>query len=411
MRDKTFFNVTILVLLVSLFLFTPLGDYKRIVIIGALFLLWIISSLSLNRKSMSETVPLVIVLVLITFLQYVYSTFPGKGDEFRRFCTNFILTYIWGILGVFYASNLDVFKKCLPFLVIMVTVSCAYTITGNLIMPNASRMLAGAEEEGSQMYVLMHSMHIGGYDFIYALVYALFPTVLWYKYRLRFPFLVLLFIVLIMGTLIVGSYFTSIAMAIAIIILSLSNTKNTTTFFVTVGVLSLFVLIFKDVLLQWLYDFGVAIDSHMLQMRAQEMLEGSYQEDADAIGQYSRVDRLMNGFHNILQSPISGRMTYSSLDLRASSHSDLLGYFERYGLFGFLYIYYYQIIFKKIQQKAVTVEIRRIITLLFVFFYIFLFLDTFDIANATGCMLFLIAPCTLLYIEKMLIDKSQQKAN
>ena len=60
---------------------------------------------------MRDTVRLIVLLFLMMIIQYIYSTFPGNSDEFRRFFTRFLLTYVWGIIGVFYASNLDLFKK------------------------------------------------------------------------------------------------------------------------------------------------------------------------------------------------------------------------------------------------------------------------------------------------------------
>lgn len=402
MKNSGLFNILFLVILVSLFLFTPFSEFKRMYIIGVLMFLWLASSVFYNRKSMMDTIPLIVILFLMMIIQYIYSTFPGNDDEFRRFFTRFLLTYVWGILGVFYASNIDLFKKGIPFFVLMIVVSSVYTIVGNLAVPNASRLLAGTEQEGSAMYELIRSMNIGGYDFIYALVFALFPSVLWFKYRLSFRVLSLVFIVIILGTLVVGSYFTSIILATAAIFLSLSGTRNKLTFLVVFCILSFVVLIFKDILLQGLIDFGEAIDSHMLQTRAQELLDGTYQEDADAVGQYSRADRLLNAFHNISQSPVFGRMTARNLDYRPSGHSELLGYFERYGLLGWLYLFFYFSFYKIIHKRAETVEMKRSLSVFFIFFLVFLFLNTFDVANATGCVVFFIAPCTMLYIEKRL---------
>lgn len=400
MKFKESINIILLALLVSLFLFTPFGDFKKIVIIGGLMSLWLISSISLNRKSMKDTVPLFVVLSGIMLLQFIYSSFPNNGDTFRLFFTQYLLTFMWGILGVFYASNIDLFKKSIPFLVIMISISCIYTIMGNLAIPNASRLLAGSEKEGDQTYILLHAMNVGGYDFIYALVFALFPAVLWFKFRFSKTILSIAFVLLIIGTLLVGSYFTSILLATIVVIFSLSDTKKLSRFIVISGLLLFIIIIFKDFLLRGLVDFGVTIDSHMLQMRAQEMLDGSYQEDSDAIGQYSRWDRMLNALHNFSQSPIFGRMTMRTLDIKPSGHSEMLSYFERYGICGSIYFYYSYLIYKKIQKNTTTIEMRRGIGFLFIIFLVFIFLNTFDVANATGCMIFLIAPCTMLYIEK-----------
>ena len=374
------------------------------VIFGVLMLLWLATSILYNQKAMKDTVPLIIILVFMIIIQEIYSSFQGNNDEFRRFFTRFLLTYIWGIIGVFYASNVNLFKKSIPFVAVMIAVSSVFTITGNIAIPNASRLLAGTEQEGDTMYYVIRSMNIGGYDFIYALVFAVFPSVLWYKNKLDFHVLSLLFIILIFATLIVGSYFTSIILATVAVFLSVSSKKKKSTSIVVFCILMFMLLSFKEIILQGLIDFGVAIDSHMLQVRAQELLDGSYQEEADAAGQYSRIDRIQNAIHNISQSPLLGRMTSKPLIYRVSGHSELLGYFERYGVIGLLYLFYYYSIYKKIYKKVVTNEMKRIMSIFFIFFFVFIFLNTFDVANATGCMVFLIAPCTMLCIEKHIND-------
>jgi len=399
MRQGILFNILSLILLVSLFLFTPFDGFKKLIILGTLTLVWMISSYAINRKAMGQTIPLFIMLFFLLILQWIYSEFPGEEDQFRRFFTQNIWTYIWGVLGVFYASNINAFKKSIPFIVIMISVSCIYTIIGNIAIPGASRMLAGSAIEGSQIYSLIHSMNIGGYGFIYALVFAVVPCTLWIKYRLNKIVLSSLFLVLILSTLLVGSYFTSIILAIFAMVLSLSNTRKISTSVIVSSFLILLVIAFGNTILQGLVDFGALIDSPMLQTRAQQMLDGTYQEAYESAGDYSRWDRIVNAIHNIGQSPILGRMTSKHLDILPSGHSELLGYFERYGIFGLMHILYFYTIYKKIHKCASTKEMKLLITVFFSLFFLFITLDTFDIANSTGCMVFLIAPCTMLYIE------------
>lgn len=399
MRHGILFNILSLLLLVSVFLFTPFDVFKKLIILGTLTLVWMISAYAINRKAMGQTIPLFIMLLFLLILQWVYSSFPGEEDQFRRFFTQNIWTYIWGVLGVFYASNINAFKKSIPFIVIMISVSCIYTIIGNIAIPGASRMLAGSAIEGSQTYSLIHSMNIGGYGFIYALVFAVVPCTLWIKYRLNKIVISSLFLVLILSTLLVGSYFTSIILAIVAMVLSLSNTRKISTSVIVSSFLILLVIAFGNTILQGLVDFGALIDSPMLQTRAQQMLDGTYQEAYESAGDYSRWDRMVNAIHNIGQSPILGRMTSKHLDILPSGHSELLGYLERYGIFGLMHILYFYTIYKKIHKCASTKEMKLLITVFFSLFFLFITLDTFDIANSTGCMVFLIAPCTMLYIE------------
>ena len=181
MRQGILFNILSLILLVSLFLFTPFDGFKKLIILGTLTLVWMISSYAINRKAMGQTIPLFIMLFFLLILQWIYSGFPGEEDQFRRFFTQNLWTYIWGIMGVFYASNINLFKKCIPFTVAMITVSCIYTIVGNISIPGASRALAGSVTEGTQTYSQIHSMNIGGYGFIYALLFAVIPSTLWIR--------------------------------------------------------------------------------------------------------------------------------------------------------------------------------------------------------------------------------------
>lgn len=399
MRQGILFNILSLILLVSLFLFTPFDGFKKLVILGTLTLVWMISSFAINRKAMGQTISLIIMLFFLLILQWIYSGFPGEEDQFRRFFTQNIWTYIWGVLGVFYASNINIFRKSIPFIVAMITVSSIYTMIGNIAIPGASRMLAGSAIEGSQTYSIIHSMNIGGYGFIYALVFAVVPCTLWIKYRLDKIVISVLFLALIFSTLLVGSYFTSIILAVVALVLSLSNTKKISTSVIVSSLLILLVIVFSDTILQGLVDFGALIDSPMLQTRAQQMIDGTYQEAYESAGDYSRWDRIVNAFHNIGQSPIFGRMISRHLDILPSGHSEFLGYFERFGVFGLMHILYFYTIYKKIVKCAFTKEMRLLITVFFSLFFLFIALDTFDIANSTGCMVFFIAPCTMLYIE------------
>lgn len=408
MNKGFLFNNLSLLLLVSLFLFTPFYGLKKLAILGTLTLVWMISSFAINREAMRKTIPLFIILFALLFLQWIYSGFPGEKDQFRRFFTQNLWTYIWGVMGVFYASNINVFKKSIPFITIMITVSCIFTIIGNIAIPGASRMLAGSASEGSQTYALLHSMNIGGYDFIYALVFAVVPCTLWIKNRLNKFVVYALFLALVLSTLLVASYFTSIILAVLAIVLSLSNTRNKSTSVIVPLILISLVIAFGNTILQGLVDFGALIDSQMLQNRAQQMLDGTYQDAYDSAGDYSRWDRIVNAIHNIGQSPILGRMTSKHLDILPSGHSELLGYFERFGIFGLMPILYFYTIYKKIHKCASTKEMKLLITVFFSLFFLFITLDTFDIANSTGCMVFLIAPCTMLYIEsRILVTKER----
>lgn len=392
-------NITSLILLVSLFLFTPFADYKKLVVLGLLLIMWIISALLVDSKAMRDTVSLFALLFVLMLIQWAFSMATGEHDQLRRFFTQLLWTYIWGVLGVYYASNISLFKRCIPFVVAMIGISCIYTIIGNITIPGASRMLAGSETEGSQMYTLIKSMNIGGYGFIYALVFLIFPSTLWLTQKMGFRIVSILFLFLLLATLIVGSYFLSILLAVVALAISLSSTGKIAKFLILFTIFALIIFALKDYLLRWLVDFGAYINSPMLQARAQELLEGSYQDAYDSAGDYSRFDRMINALHNIAQSPIIGRMTSRYLDIQPSGHSEFLGYFERFGLFGVFPIYYFYSVYKRIKKKASTQEMRLRISVFFILFFIFIFLNTFDTANSTGCVVFLIAPCTMLYIE------------
>lgn len=401
-------NAIILVLITSPFLFTPFDGLKRLVILTALLGLWVFSSISLNHKAMYSTLPLFITLFFLMFLQWFYSEMTGDHDQFRRFFTQNLWTYIWAVFGVYYSANISVFKKSIPFIAIMLLISCAYTIVGNLAIPGASRMLAGSEGEGSQMYEIIHAMNVGGYGFIYALVFAIIPCTLWIKYRFSKRIIAFILLGFMFGTLLVGSYFTSIVLATLALTISLSNTKNISSFVIVFSILFLFVLFFNENLLRGLYNIGVMIDSPMLQTRAQQMLDGTYQEAYESAGDYSRWDRALNALHNIAQSPIWGKMTTDNLDLRPSGHSEFLGYFERFGIFALIQMYYFYYIYKQIKKQALTKEMRLRINIFFAFFLVFLCVNTFDTANTTGCMAFFLAPCTMLYIESI-NDQNKKK--
>lgn len=399
MKHASILNITSLVLFVSLFLFTPFDGFKRIVILGALLVIWFVTSFVVNGKAMRKTLPLFLQLLCLMLLQWVYSSFTGEEDQFRRFFTQNLWTYIWGIIGVFYAYNISVFKRCIPFVVVMISVSCIYTIIGNIAIPGASRMLAGSAIEGSQTYSLIHSMNVGGYGFIYALMFAVVPCTLWIMHRLNMLLIPLLFLILIISTLLVGSYFISIILAIVAIASTLTNTKSVSKFILVSFVLILLVVALSDLILQGLVDFGAWIDSPMLQTRAQQMIDGTYQDAYDSSGDYSRLDRMKNALYNIGQSPLFGRMTGRHLDIRPSGHSELLGYFERFGIFGMMHIFYFYSIFRIINRCTVTKDMRIRISIFSFLFFLFITLDTFDIANSTGCMVFFLAPCAMLYIE------------
>lgn len=386
-------NSISLLLLIAIFILTPFSFMARVIILYSLFALWLFSSTLIDTSFLKQTIPLWLFILVFFILAYGKST-VNPDAPIERFIHTSFFTYIWPLFFIFYRNKLQSIRELLPFVLIMLVASCIFTIRGNLLYPGASRSLASISLSVQELRANAESSFVGGYGFVYSLCFFFVPIIHLIRNR-KSIVLATITIISMYGAIITASYFLAIVLAVFLTVLSLSDRRNSLKTLFLLFFFSVVIVIFKDSLLQLLIDIGERIDSPMLSLRAEEVLNGSYQEEYDLTRDYSRIERLQNAVLNIYDSPLFGELGGLSSIKRPSGHSELLGYFESFGLLGFLYIIYFVYIYKLIARSIQGIHERYLFLVTYAFFLIFICINTFDVANSVGLAVFFLVPSML----------------
>ena len=400
---KIFRNLNIpsvsMLLLLAVFLFTPLAQFQRVIYIYGLFFLWLISVQMKHRRWLIGSLPIIICIIIIAALRFVLSF--SVDYSFNHYLAFDLPTELWAIVFLYYSKNVEEFKGMLPIIFLMIFVTIFLTIRGNILFPGASRYLAtGSDSQWGDDRDVASSLFVGGYGIIFGLAFLSFPLILFKRFDIvKNRTLFYTYIVLLLICIIVGSYFTAIILTATLIVLSnVSVNKIGKAILGLIFFVGLW-LFLKDYVLQFLIDVGNSIDSPMLTRRAEQALYGTYIEDYEGTDA-SRVERAYNAINNYLQSPIWGRLAGEIRNKQPSGHSELLGYFEDFGLLGCIYILFYYRIYFNVINKLNSIIMKRYYSFFFIVFLLFLIVDKFDTATATASIIFFIAPMMLLICDK-----------
>ncbi len=204
----------------SLFVFLPLTrtlpTFAKMMLIGiSMFFFLLNDCKNINRlfKDLLFVAGLVIADILI--YQGVW-----KMNGVEPFSKNMMLFVFWiPILYVYSIKSYDSESKAMitALCLALVHIECLTTIIGNIRFPYASRQLASAlDVEQNRIY---QGLNIGGYGFIYALVFLL--PYCFYRYKICREKKFLFSILLMEATILSSAYMTAILFSGVIIVLCL----------------------------------------------------------------------------------------------------------------------------------------------------------------------------------------------
>ncbi len=376
----------ILILLLSTFYFTPAWSLQKVIIIYPLLLLWIVTANCNDRSWFGRSTPFFLLLFAFFILDFVRYTTTGDSSIMRSYLTHKLLLYMWPIFLLYYMEHIDQFRKIQKWLVMMLLISAVFTIIGNIQYPEASRLLAssgGANYAGvREMY---RQRYIGGYDFIFGIVFLIVPTVVYAKQKRDIKYYILTAIFMV--TILVGAYTIGIAIAFASLLLIFGNWDKVSKLVVASAGIICLLFIFYEPLLIGLAYVGETIGADILVKRAEQMLTNTY---VSTYGEGNRLQLYTNAILNIFERPILGLLSGAQKS-HGSGHSMLLEYFEYYGIFGFVYIIYIKKVMTLIRIKLQNMRVKIACTAWSCLALVFLAIDQFSAAYGGGNILLLVS--------------------
>ena len=393
-KSNEFINHICIIALSGLIVFTPLYGLKKIAILLGSFVMWYLSTLTIDIQWVRRKQKALLYLLIFLLLDVFYSLSTGSTEPLHYYLVQKLFVYIWIFIFLFYIEHKNMLHIPITAILLMIAISCILTIRGNLLYPGASRRLAS----GGELANFYHKMYIAGYDIIYGMVFLVMPITLGIKKRVLRVIPASLLLIEMMVTLVIGSYAISILFTVGMLICALAGQKNKVKFFVITMGLTVLVLVFRIELLDALINIGIRINSYMLVRRATQLRDMTYFSDY-GMNNYNRFALYLNGIMNFIRYPLVGRMGGYHNDILYAGHSGLINYFDVYGIFGAIYVGYWLYSYKSIKYAFEEKENVDYYKLFFMFVWAFLILETIDIAPATALVINFLAPAIFVFVE------------
>lgn len=306
-----------------------------------LIFMWAILGVSLLRYSILKThvnrnlyIMLLIIILLINIIP-----FSADINLFGMRVYEHINIAILPSLTILYIINYRDIKLCRSLcfcLYISLLITTITTIYGNMLFPNASRMMATGMADNPALLNQYYRYNIGGFDFIYSIA-LLIPIMIYVikNYRkYRYQLFLLLFTSLY--SILISEYTT--ALLISLIGLSCFFMSSTITkkclksyFVVVVIIIALFYTIIPTIL-NYIADM---VGSEEIAIRLHDISDtimGNEVDDNSDIS--SRQNLYMDSITGFIENPIWGIQTIRG------GHSFTLGVICYWGIFGGLMFFY-----------------------------------------------------------------------
>ena len=354
------------------------------------FVLWLGTTLILDKGWIRKCSKYLSLLIIISLLDYILSLSYNDDNYFRSALINIVLMYSWSLVFVFYSRHLELVKWPIIWAILATSISAIYTGIGNYIIPEASRELADRSEHKSELITEILNLNIGGYGFIFYIVFLIMPLFLVFRFKVYNRLIILLCLFILLFCILMASYFTGIVISFAMLLLVMLKEKSNGKLVVKVGLLVSFVYLINNPILHLLLDFGEAIDSAAIIRHATEFIEDKGDENV-------RFELFGNAIRNWLESPIWG-MLFTGTKTFHSDHSAFLGFFEMYGLLGIFNILLLRDIYNRTAKLIQSPIIKNYYLLYFLLFIFFLLVDTFP--SPIPVSVFFIGPILFLVTDK-----------
>lgn len=394
-------NQILLCVLATLLIYTPAFEYKKLLYIGGIFALWFFTSLLLDGTFLFNSINEICYVLFFVFIDFLV-WFLNGDTSYLFLGINKVPVFMWLIVFCFYSQKTDIVKKPLVIIFLLMAVSSVYTLNGNITYPGASRLLAGVVKAFEAERTLYKSLNIGGYGFIYSLVFFTMPLLLMIKYKVLCGVWNWIYFGLLVSTVVVGSYFTGILLMIAMIFCAMIEPKRLDSYILSIIIICVAMLVLKDTVMEVLSKLGKSIGSEMLVRHSNDIIEMDY---LDEYGDANRFQIYLNSILNFVDRPFFGVLQGNEIIYRRSGHSALLGYLECYGLLSFVYFAFFKYAFKVTKSLLKTKVIKNYYTVYFSFIILFLLVNIFDAFPEVGMMVFFVGPITMLVIDDKLKEK------
>lgn len=306
---------------------SPIFQYGigfRLIFMVCFFLLVLIKLSQGYRLTTSQSS----IALFIVFLLFMTLVIDGVSSVNQRFQA--IICLLFFMLYYFYQKD----NKKLMIIFWLVTSLCIIwnlrTLQAYTTIHNISRMLA-KDFDGAEYYA---KQGIGGYGYIYSMVFMLFCALKVFNGKLNKHVLVkrIVLIVYILTTLLLllsAGYFLALLLTIfGLISLVITNIKS-----VNIRVLSyagcvivaLLIIINFDTIMSFVADISKGT---MYQSKVQDIIT-SISEDQVVGTVYGRYERYQRSIRLFFESPLWGQLTRKDV----GKHSQILDFFAQYGIF------------------------------------------------------------------------------
>lgn len=383
-------NQLLLLLLTAVCMLTPLYGFQKMIVLLGLFAMWYVTTITIDPKWIDESVAPLLFLVAILLLDFFYGAVTNNS-ELESYGFNKIPTFMWVVPFVFYSKRTYLLNNYVYLTFIILLISSGLTISGNILFPGASRLLASGNhlEAVRGMY---RAMGIGGYDFIFALVFLIMPAIISIQQKTFNALFFIISIAVFIVTILFGAYMIGILFAIFSGVLAIATRKRKISFksILIIGIAAALVFGF---LFDFLADFGERYGIDVLGRRSEEITTGTYGDREDDM---NRIVLYKNGILNWLSRPFFGDLEGGNETLLPSGHSELIGFLERYGIFSLLYFGFLRRFYLSVKRRITSDNIRASFKLYYLIILIFMLIDRFDTSVGIGFVVFFLAP--LLFI-------------
>lgn len=405
-KSNELFNQLSIVGFAALLILTPLYPFKRMVFLIGFLLAWILSTITIDARWIKRSQKAILFLLVFFAMDLLYAVSNWNLQLLKTFFTQKIFVYIWLLVLIFYIRHVNLLGFPIIAILIMIFITCTFTISGNLTVPGASRRLAA----GGERAMAYHNLNVAGYDIIYGLVFMPLPLIVAIRKKTLHPVIAIGMIVLIFATLVIASYTLSILLCLGIVISTIANPKNKWKFCGSMLLLTAVLLIFRKDISNIVINIGNKIGSYMLVRRATQIRDMTYFSDY-GYSEYNRLILYRNGLMNFVRHPFFGKMGGAYLGLLNAGHSGFINYFETYGLFGCIYVLYWRYAYRITKRCMMSEETQTNYPILFTFLMVFILTDTIDVAGATTLCAIFVCPSMLMYSDYLSRKVMIQKKN
>ena len=254
---------------------------------------------------------------------------------------------IYALLGVIIVQTNDVksAKVIVRVFIILSIITSITTYIGCQIYPGASRALAVTNVEDMEYYEIYTRMNIGGFSFIYSIIFLVPLLIVLMKNYSYFPnskflFLISLCCVMIIGLAVFSSEYTmavllySLSLSLIFFARKLSLRKLLILIFMSMSIFLLFKPVFGEILVglsenvtsenisSRLFDIGISV-------QGEEIINNN--SDVNI-----RMEKYMKSFNSFIANPFG---TWFFRPTEAGGHSFILDNMARFGIFAiFLFV-------------------------------------------------------------------------